>query len=63
MSESAKHVKKVYHVFYWVILCEAPPQNCKIRRNLEASYITLLKPTLHEQKDFKTLTVFRNCIT
>ena len=42
-SEPAKHLKSnFYHVCKWVILCKAP-QNYKVRRNLEATYIALLK--------------------
>ena len=54
--------KNFYHVFNWVILCKAP-QNYKVRRNVEASYIALLKPTLNEQKDFEVLNLFRNGVT
>ena len=62
-SESAKRLKNnFHHVFNWVILYKAP-QNYKVRRNLEASYIALLKPTLNEQKDFEILTHFRNGVT
>ena len=63
MSEPAKHLKiNFHHVFNWLILCKAS-QNYKVRRNLEASYIALLKPTLNEQKDFENLTLFRNSVT
>ena len=62
-SQPAEHLKSNFdHVFNWVILCKAP-QSYKFRRNLEASYIALLKPTLNEQKDFEILTIltlFRN---
>ena len=62
-SEPAKHLKSnIDHVFNWVILCMAS-KNCKVRRNLEASYIALLRPTLNEQKDFEILTLFRNGVT
>ena len=62
-SELAKHLKNnFHHVFNWVILYKAP-QNYKVRRNLEASYIALLKPTLNEQKDLEILTLFRNGVT
>ena len=30
---------------------------------IEASYMTLLKPTSNEQKEFEILTLFRNCVT
>ena len=62
-SEPAKHLKNNFHrVFNWVILCKAP-QNYKVTRNLESSYIALLKPTLNEQKNFEILTLFRNGVT
>ena len=62
-SEPAKHLKNnFHHVFNWVILCESP-QNYKVRRNLEVSYIALLKRTLNEQKIFEILTCFRNGVT
>ena len=48
--------------FIWVISCKAS-QNYKVRRNLEASYIALIKPTLNEQTDFEILILFRNGIT
>ena len=52
-SEPANHwKKKKNHVWNWVILCKTP-QNYIVRHNLEASYITLLKPTLNEQKILK----------
>ena len=47
-SQPAEHLENNFdHVFNWVILCKAP-QNYKFRRNLEASYIASLKPTLNE---------------
>ena len=62
-SEPAKHLKNSFHhVFNWVTLCKAP-QNYKVRRNPEASYIASLKPTLNEQRDFEILTLFRNGVT
>ena len=62
-SEPAKHLKNnFHHVFNWVTLCKAP-QNYKVRRNPEASYIASLKPTLNEQRDFEILTLFRNGVT
>ena len=59
-SEPARHLKINFdHVFNWVILCKTP-QNYKVRCNLEASYIALLKPTINEEKDFEILALFRN---
>lgn len=39
------------------------PHNYKVRCNLEARYIALLKPTLNVQKDIEILTLFRNGAT
>ena len=42
MSELAKHFQNnFHHVFIWVILCKAP-QNYKVRRKVEASFIASL---------------------
>ena len=38
-------------------------KNAKTRKNLEASYISLWKPDLNEQKDFERLLLFRNGVT
>ena len=62
-SEPAKHLKNnFHHVFNWVTLWKTP-QNYKVRPNLEASYIALLKPTLNEQEGFEILTLFRNGVS
>ena len=62
-SEPAKHLKNnFHHVFNWITLCKAP-QNYKVRHNLEASYIALLKPTLNELKNSEILTLFGNGVT
>ena len=56
------YLNNFYHVLNWVISRKAP-QNYKVRRNLEVSYIALLKQNLNEQKDFEILTHFRNGVT
>ena len=62
-SEPAKHLtKNIDHGFYWKILCDAS-NNTSIRKNLEASFIALLRPALNEQIDFERLILFRNGIT
>ena len=62
-SEPAKHLQNnVEHKFDWKTLCQAP-KNKRIRKNLEAIYISLLRPSLNEQNDFNRLTLFRNGIT
>ena len=62
-SEPAKHLKNnFYHLFNWVILCNAH-QNYKVRRNLKAWYIGLLKPTLNKQKYLEISILVRNGLT
>ena len=62
-SEPPKQLKISFdYVFNWVNLCKAS-QNYKVRRNLEASYIALIKKTLNEQKDFEILSLWRNGVT
>ena len=45
-----------------LILCNAP-SNSRIRKNLEALFIGIMKPSLNEQTNFDRLTLFRNCLT
>jgi len=62
-SEPSKHLRQhIEHVFTWTILCRAP-KNTRTRKNLEASFIALLKPDLNEQSDFDILVLFRNGVT
>ena len=62
-SEPAKHIKRnIHHSITWSITPSASKNNV-IRKNLEAIYIALLKPSLNEQKEFERLTLFRNGIT
>ena len=62
-SEPARHIRNnIDHDFSWKILCNAPSKT-RERKNLEASFIALLKPSLNEQVDFKVLTLFRNGVT
>ena len=63
ISEPARHIaNNIDHVINWEIL-SAAPKNKVVRKNLEALYIALLKPTLNAQKDFERLVLFRNGIT
>ena len=62
-SEPAQHIKKhIGHLLDWSILCSAP-SNSQIRKNLEALFIGIMKPSLNEQTNFDRLTLFRNGIT
>ena len=62
-SEPARHLSKyINHVFTWKILCHVSKKT-DIRKNLEAIFIALLKPSLNEQKNFERLILFRNGIT
>ena len=59
-----QHSKKKHigHFFDWSILCNTPSNN-QIRKNLEALFIGIMKPSLNEQTNFDRLTLFRNGIT
>ena len=62
-SEPARQLNKhINHVFTWKVLCHASKKT-DIRKNLEAIFIALLKPSLNEQKNFESLILFRNGIT
>ena len=62
-SEPSRHLSKnINHIFTWKILCHASKKT-DIRKNLEAIFIALLKPSLNEQKNFEHLILFRNGIT
>ena len=62
-SEPSRHLSKnINHTFTWKVLCHASKKT-DIRKNLEAIFIALLKPSLNEQKNFERLILFRNGIT
>ena len=62
-SEPSKHlVQNPDHEFNWSILARAPQDNRK-QVILEAYFITSQKPSLNDQKDIKSLFLFRNGIT
>ena len=62
-SEPAQYIKNhIGHLFEWFILYNAP-SNSQIRKNLEALFIGIMKPSLNEQTNFDRLTLFRNGIT
>lgn len=61
-SEPAKHLKKNNgHHFNWIILSKAPSGE-RDRKNLEAYFIILEKPSLNNQVKFNDLILFRNGI-
>ena len=62
-SEPVEHIKRnIDHVFKWKILCPAPSQK-HLRKNLEAIFIALYKPSLNDQQYFDRPILFRNGIT
>ena len=62
-SEPAKHLKEnTTHSFTWHILSSAPKNN-RLRKNLEALFIAVKRPSLNEQIEFNTLNLFRNGVT
>ena len=63
ISEPAIHLtKNIAHQFKWKVLCKAPGTN-RLRRILEAYYITIKKPDLNEQLESHKLNLFRNGVT
>ena len=62
-SEPAKHLfHHPTHSFTWSIIMSAP-QNIRVRKNLEASFIALKAPVLNNQMESKKLTLFRHGVT
>ena len=62
-SEPARHINNhVEHEFECSTLCNAPVKE-HLRKNLEALFIGVLKPSLNEQRNFEHLTLFVNGIT
>ena len=58
ISEPSRHLKSnPTHAFTWKALITAPI-NDRVRRNLEASFIALGRPSLNEQIDSKKLLLF-----
>ena len=50
------------HTFTWKVLMAALI-NDRVRKNLEASFISLSRPSLNEEIDSKKLLLFRNRVT
>ena len=62
-SEPAKHLRRnIGHKFNWTILSNAPKGE-RDRKNLEAYFIILQKPSLNNQVKFNDLILFRHGIT
>ena len=62
-SEPSKHLREnIDHEFTWSVISDAP-KNMRTRRNLEASFFGLYKPSLNEQLESNTLNLFRNGVT
>ena len=63
ISEPSRYLKNnPTHAFTWKVLMTAPI-NDRARKNLEASFIALSRPSLNEQIDAKKLLLFRNGVT
>ena len=61
--EPAKHLKNnPTHPFTWKVLLPASSIR-RIRQNMEASIITLKRPSLNERAESKKLSLFRNGVT
>ena len=62
-SEPGKHLyQNPSHMFSWSIIMNAS-KNARIRKNLEASWVALKKPSLNNQVDSKKLILFRHGVT
>ena len=62
-SEPARHLNKnIEHEFNWRVLMTASKYQ-QLRKNLEASWIALKKPTLNAQVESNTLHLFRNGVS
>ena len=62
-SEPSKHLyQNPGHKFQWNIIMNAST-NSRIRKNLEASWVALKKPSLNNQVDSKKLILFRHGVT
>ena len=62
-SELAKHLKNdPTHSFTWKVLLPAPSVR-HIRQNMEASMISLKRPSLNEGVESKKLLLFRSGVT
>ena len=60
ISEPSRHLKSnPTHSFTWKIFMTARINDC-VRKNVEASFIALGRPSLIEQIDVKKLLLFRN---
>ena len=62
-SEPSKHLyNNPTHSYTWKIIMNAP-QNYRVRKNLEASFIAWKAPELNNQVDSKKLILFRHGVT
>ena len=62
-SEPAKHLRNFQnHSFTWSIIANAH-KNTRTRKNLEAFFIALERPTINDQTYSNKLKLFRNGIT
>ena len=62
-SKPATHLKRnIDHYFTWRILCNVP-SNARTRKNIEAFFIAIMRPSLNEQTDSDVLILFRNGVT
>ena len=62
-SKPAAHVEQNNdHYFTWRVLCNVP-SNTRTRKNIEAFFIAIMRPSLNEQVDSDALILFRNGVT
>ena len=62
-SEPGEQIKRnIEHVFKWKILCPAPSKK-HLKKNLQAIFIALCKPSVNHKKSFDQLMLSKNGIT
>ena len=59
----AAHLEQnIDHYFTWRFSCNAP-STARTRKNIEAFFIAIMRPSLNEQTDSDALILFRNGVT
>ena len=59
---AAQLEQSIDHYFTWRILCNEP-SNPRTRKNIEALFIAIMRPSLNKQIDCDALILFRNGVT
>ena len=62
LKPAACHEQNIDHYFTWKIICNAP-SNTRTRKNIEAFFTAIMRPSLNEQIDSDALIIPRNGVT